>query len=133
MPVTRDPSDPNVFAAGGTPATAVTLGATALHVPDARPDLVVSGINNGADVGSQLILSGTVGAALAGAILVDPPIPGLAISAEHAGPGISPALPLDHLDQDADMTWLENGGVGVSQPPTDTRRRHEWRAPPPRA
>ena len=97
--VTRDPSDPNVYAVGGTPATAVTLGATALFPPTARPDLVVSGINNGANVGSQLAVSGTVGAALAGTMLVDPPIPGLAISAERAGPGTAPALPADHLDQ----------------------------------
>jgi 5'/3'-nucleotidase SurE len=99
VPVTRDPSDPNVFAVGGTPSTAVALGATALYPPDSRPDLVVSGINIGANVGSLLAVSGTVGAALAGTMLLDPPIPGLAISAERAGPGNTRALPSDHLDQ----------------------------------
>ena len=97
--VTRDASDPNVFGISGTPSTAVALGATALYPPGARPDLVVSGINSGANAGSLLVLSGTVGAALAGTMLLDPPVPGLAISAERAGAGTAPALPEDHLDQ----------------------------------
>jgi 5'-nucleotidase len=97
--VTRDPSDPNVFVVSGTPATAVALGAASLYPSTSRPDLVVSGINVGANVGSLLAVSGTVGAALAGTMLLDPPVPGLAISAERAGPADSRALPSDHLDQ----------------------------------
>lgn len=84
--VTRDPDDPAVFAVGGTPATAVVLGASALYPPGRRPDVVVSGINHGPNKGSLLALSGTVGAALAGTLLLDPPVPGFAVNAERAAP-----------------------------------------------
>jgi 5'-nucleotidase len=81
--VTRDPDDPAVFAVSGSPATAVALGANALFPPGRRPDLVVSGINHGPNKGSLLALSGTVGAALAGTLLLDPPVPGFAVNAER--------------------------------------------------
>lgn len=58
-----------------TPAAAVAIGAKWLakdHI-----DLVVSGINDGSNVGRDIILSGTVGAAAAGAMLG---IPSIAIS-----------------------------------------------------
>jgi len=81
--VTRDPGDPTVFAVSGSPATAVALGASALYPAGRRPDLVVSGINHGPNKGSLLVLSGTVGAALAGTLLLDPPVPGFAVNAER--------------------------------------------------
>jgi 5'/3'-nucleotidase SurE len=87
--VTRDPNDPAAFAVGGSPATTVVLAATALYPEGRRPDLVVSGINHGPNTGSLLMLSGTLGAALAGTLLLDPPIPGMAVSAERM-PGTEP-------------------------------------------
>jgi 5'-nucleotidase len=81
--VTRDPEDPSVFAVSSSPATAVVLGAGALYPAGRRPDLVVSGINHGPNKGSLLVLSGTVGAALAGTLLLDPPVPGFAVNAER--------------------------------------------------
>lgn len=92
--VTRDPNDPVAFAVNGSPATAVVLGVTALYPAGRRPDLVVSGINHGPNKGSLLVLSGTVGAALAGTLLLDPPMPGFAVNAERlvaAEPVDSPA------------------------------------------
>lgn len=89
--VTRDPDDPTVFAVGGSPATSVVLGATALYPDGRRPDLVVSGINPGPNKGSLLVLSGTVGAALAGTLLLDPPVPGFAVNAAR----LHPAEPVD--------------------------------------
>jgi len=89
--VTRDPDDPSVFAVSGTPATAVVLGASALFPQGRRPDLVISGINHGPNKGSLLVLSGTVGAALAGTLLLDPPVPGFAVNAER----LNPAEPVD--------------------------------------
>ena len=98
--VTRSDSDPDVFGVAGTPATAVVLGATALYPPGVRPDLVVSGINDGTNTGSVLALSGTIGAALAGTMLLDPPVPGFAINAERPPtPQAKAALPAQHLDQ----------------------------------
>lgn len=72
-----------VYAVGGTPAQAV-LHAVLEILPELngssqKPDLVVSGINYGENVGSGVTISGTVGAALEGASLG---IPSLAISLE---------------------------------------------------
>jgi len=64
-----------VYAVGGTPAQAVLHGA--LEVMPRKPDLVVSGINYGANIGSGITISGTVGAALEAAAMG---IPALAIS-----------------------------------------------------
>jgi 5'-nucleotidase len=64
-----------VYAVGGTPAQAVQHAV--LEILPARPDLVVSGINYGENVGSGVTISGTVGAALEAAALG---IPALAIS-----------------------------------------------------
>jgi 5'-nucleotidase len=98
--VTRDPADPNVIGVAATPATAVVLAATALYPPGQRPDLVISGINDGNNTGSLLVLSGTVGAALAGTLLLDPPVPGIAVNANRpATPEARAALPAGHLDQ----------------------------------
>ena len=56
------------FAVSGTPADCVKLGI--LHILDSKPDLVISGINNGSNLGSDIMYSGTVSAALEGAYLV---------------------------------------------------------------
>ena len=48
----------------GTPADCVHIALTGLL--DYRPDLIVSGINNGANMGDDTIYSGTVGAAMEG-------------------------------------------------------------------
>ena len=65
----------------GRPADCVKLGARALwqewYGKGARPDLVISGMNAGANVGINVIYSGTVGAAVEGAFLG---IPSIAVS-----------------------------------------------------
>lgn len=66
-----------VHALGGTPAMAVLYGIFDL-IPG-KPDLVVSGINYGLNVGSGVTISGTVGAALEGSAAG---IPALAVSLE---------------------------------------------------
>ena len=98
--VLRDPADANIAGIGASPATAVVLGATALYPPGKRPDLVVSGINDGENTGSLLAMSGTVGAALAGTMLLAPPIPGIAVNAERAATkDAQAALPADRLER----------------------------------
>jgi len=59
----------------GTPATCVVLAACGTVVP--RPDLVVSGVNPGPNLGCDVYLSGTVGAARVATTLG---IPGVAAS-----------------------------------------------------
>jgi 5'-nucleotidase len=54
--------DIRAFAVEGYPADCVLLGLTGI-MRDDPPDLVVSGINGGANLGSDWIFSGTVGAA----------------------------------------------------------------------
>ncbi len=65
----------NVHAIGGTPAQAVLHGI--LEITPKKPDIVVSGINYGLNVGTGITISGTVGAALEAAAAG---IPALAIS-----------------------------------------------------
>jgi 5'-nucleotidase len=56
----------------GTPADCVHIALSGLL--DYRPDLVVSGINNGANMGDDTIYSGTVGAAMEGYLFGIPAI-----------------------------------------------------------
>jgi len=63
------------YACSGTPADAVKLGVK--EILDEKPDVLISGINVGANVGASLIYSGTVSAATEGTLLG---IPSIAIS-----------------------------------------------------
>ncbi len=65
----------------GTPTDCVHLAITGLL--DAAPDLVVSGVNNGANLGDDVLYSGTVAAAMEGRFLGRP---ALAISLVSAQP-----------------------------------------------
>lgn len=57
---------PQRFAVGGTPADCVYL---ALHeLLDFQPDLLVSGINRGSNLGNDVLYSGTVAAAMEGCL-----------------------------------------------------------------
>lgn len=66
-----------VYSVGGTPAQAVLHGI--LEIMPRRPDLVVSGINYGENLGTGITVSGTVGAALEAGSMG---IPAMAISLE---------------------------------------------------
>ncbi len=66
------------YAVDGTPADCVNLGVHVLL--DQRPDLLVSGINMGVNLGDDVTHSGTVGAALEGRLLG---LPAVAFSQEY--------------------------------------------------
>ena len=68
------------YSVNGTPADAALLGITGLQA-DRRPDVVVSGINRGENLGAVAHLSGTVGAAMEATTLG---IPAIAISLGRA-------------------------------------------------
>jgi 5'-nucleotidase len=71
----------------GTPADCVKLGVETL-LKD-RPDLILSGINNGENLGTDIIYSGTVSAAIEGSIFN---IPSMAVSyAKHGETDFSAA------------------------------------------
>jgi 5'-nucleotidase len=58
---------PQAFAVFGTPADAVAVGLAGV-MKDAKPDVVISGINNGYNVGRDVNYSGTIGAATEAAL-----------------------------------------------------------------
>ena len=93
----------------GTPADCVPIALTGLL--DTRPDLVVSGINNGANMGDDTIYSGTVGAAMEGYLMG---IPAIAFSQTERG--------WKHLDAAADraralvQTLVQQKRVGQGAP-----------------
>jgi 5'-nucleotidase len=67
-----------VFAIDGTPTDCVNIAIT--HILRAKPDLIVSGINKGWNLGDDVTYSGTVSGALEGALLG---IPSIAFSAQR--------------------------------------------------
>jgi 5'-nucleotidase len=69
------PDGTPAHACDGTPADCVAVGL--LGFLPRKPDLVVSGINKGANMGDDIIMSGTVAAAMSGVI---GGVPGVAIS-----------------------------------------------------
>jgi 5'-nucleotidase len=79
----------------GTPADCVHIALTGLL--GYKPDLIVSGINNGANMGDDTIYSGTVGAAMEGYLMG---IPAIAFSQVKKG--------WEHLDAapSAHKNWL---------------------------
>jgi 5'-nucleotidase len=94
-----------IYFVDGSPATAVLLAADTLYEAKDPPDLVVSGINAGANLGVAVTSSGTVGATLAALTLLEHPVPGIAVSTDlpdRRGPA-SPAN-LDHYTDVARFT-----------------------------
>jgi 5'-nucleotidase len=71
------------FATDGTPVDCVRFAE--LGLLGGRPDLIVSGINHGANLGDDITYSGTVAAALEGIILG---IPAIALSQQSSGGGM---------------------------------------------
>ena len=66
------------FAIDGTPTDCVNLAIS--HIIGQKPDLIVSGINKGWNIGDDVTYSGTVSGALEGALLG---IPGVAVSTQN--------------------------------------------------
>lgn len=63
---------PTVYAVDGTPTDCITLGI--YEILRRKPDLIISGINKGGNLGDDVHYSGTVSAALEGAIAGVPSI-----------------------------------------------------------
>jgi 5'-nucleotidase len=74
-PLRVEQVQPNVYYVNGTPTDCVHLAVTGLL--DREPDMIVSGINHGANLGDDVIYSGTVAAAVEGRFLG---LPALAVS-----------------------------------------------------
>lgn len=74
--------DDHRFAVAGTPSDCVLLGAEHL-IEGRRPDLVLAGINRGANISDSIVFSGTVGAAVTASVLG---IPSVALSQSYRDP-----------------------------------------------
>ena len=81
-PLRIDTIAPNVYAIDGTPTDCVNIAIT--HVLKSKPDLIVSGINKGWNLGDDVTYSGTVSGALEGALLG---IPSIAVSSPRVKDG----------------------------------------------
>jgi 5'-nucleotidase len=77
-PLRIETIDERTFAIDGTPTDCVNIAIT--HILRGNPDLIVSGINKGWNLGDDVTYSGTVSGALEGALLG---IPSIAVSAER--------------------------------------------------
>lgn len=67
----------NIYSVSGTPADSVVI---ALHGLNIRPDVVISGINNGFNLSTDTVYSGTIGAAMEG---IKAGIPAIALSSDY--------------------------------------------------
>ena len=77
------------FAVNGTPTDAVMI-ALAHVMKDSPPDLILSGINRGANLAEDVTYSGTVSAAMEGALAG---VPSIALSQAYARQGMGDTVP----------------------------------------
>jgi len=104
-PVRLRRHDERRFSVTGTPTDAVTMALRKL-LP-APPDLILSGVNRGANLGDDVTYSGTVSAALEGALAG---VRSIALSQCYAKEGMAEAVPFDAA---------EHWGVKVLRPLLD--------------
>jgi 5'-nucleotidase len=80
-PLRMERLDERIYEVDGTPTDCVNIAITQLYKPaGAMPDVVVSGINKGYNLGDDVTYSGTVAGALEAALLG---IPGVAVSQQR--------------------------------------------------
>lgn len=89
-PVPSDVENITQYAVSGTPADCVKLAISQLL--DEKPDLVISGINHGSNASINVIYSGTIGAAIEGALHGIPSI-GFSLCDHAADADFEPSLP----------------------------------------
>lgn len=94
----RWPSGVSAYHIAATPALAVRHGLAVL-TSGRVPDLLVSGINYGENLGTNITISGTVGAALQGA---SQGIPSIAVSRQ---------TPIDHHYRYGELDWVDAARV----------------------
>lgn len=80
-PLRVEAIDERHFAVDGTPTDAVNLGINGIL--RRKPDLVVSGVNHGGNLGDDVTYSGTVSAAMEGTLLGVPSIAVSLVAREH--------------------------------------------------
>lgn len=113
---------PREYSVAGTPVDSAVLG---LHIMEdvvgVLPDLVLSGINCGSNVGSKIVYSGTVAAAAVGAALG---IPSIALSQGYCGGEInwknSEKVVIDLVQQLlSDSRWDRTSAISINIPSSE--------------
>ncbi|MBN1410990.1 MAG: 5'/3'-nucleotidase SurE [Spirochaetales bacterium] len=106
-----------VFSCAGTPADCVLLAR--LELVTVPIDLVISGINYGANLGTDIIYSGTVAGARQGAIMG---IPSIAASLCTYIPPFYFEYPVKYLTKEVEKLhdmWVRNSLINLNFPNTD--------------
>ncbi|HEY0178610.1 MAG TPA: 5'/3'-nucleotidase SurE [Dokdonella sp.] len=109
QPIRADRLDDGRWRVAGTPTDCVHLALSGLL--EHEPDIVVSGINNAANLGDDVIYSGTVSAAMEGRFLGLPAIAVSLVTRDHRGV---------HYDSAADAVLLLMRRLLVDPLPADT-------------
>ena len=68
----KDDTELKIYSCTGTPVDCVKLGITELA--ERKPDIVLSGINHGSNAAVAVLYSGTMGAAMEGAVFKIPSV-----------------------------------------------------------
>jgi 5'-nucleotidase len=89
QPVRLRKLDERRFSVTGTPTDAVMMGLANI-LKDGKPDLILSGVNRGANLGEDVTYSGTVSAAMEGALAG---ITAIALSQSYAKEGMGDTVP----------------------------------------
>jgi 5'-nucleotidase len=89
-PVRLKQHDARRFSVSGTPTDAVTMALKKI-MPD-RPDLILSGVNRGANLGDDVTYSGTVSAAFEGALAG---VRSIALSQVYSSEGLGENVPFE--------------------------------------
>jgi 5'-nucleotidase len=107
QPIRLRRHDDKRFSVSGTPTDAVMM-ALAHIMKDTPPDLILSGINRGANLAEDVTYSGTVSAAMEGALAG---VPSIALSQAYARQGLGAGVPFAAAE-----AWAER----VLRPLTET-------------
>src|SRR3712207_6594425 len=113
QPVRLRPHGEQRFSVTGTPTDAVML-ALAHVMKDSPPDVILSGINRGANLGEDVTYSGTVSAAMEGALAG---VRSIALSQSYAREAMGDAVPFSAAE-----AWAEQVLRPIIETPMEPRK-----------
>jgi 5'-nucleotidase len=116
-PIRVSHQGPRRFGVNGTPGDCAVMGIC--HLMENPPQLVLSGVNRGLNLGMETVFSGTVGGAMTGMMLG---VPSIALSqaySDRLNPpwGTARALGADVVRRLLDMGWSKDACLNVNFPP----------------
>jgi 5'-nucleotidase len=116
-PLRVSQKDERRYSVSGTPGDCVVMAVRHL-MASGRPDLILSGINRGANLGIETVLSGTVGAAMMGMLLG---IPSMALSQAYSDRNAvrwdtARALAPKVISQFANGVWSQGAILNINFP-----------------